>query len=63
MPKKSVTDIMRRLTVLEVALEKHLMESGEIRTDLAWIKKLLLAVAVPTAIGLFIQLFVLVVKR
>jgi hypothetical protein len=35
-----------RLTKLEEALEQHLRESGEIRTDLAWIKKAMW-VAVP----------------
>ena len=29
----------KRMTVLEKTLESHLIESGEIRSDLSWLKK------------------------
>jgi hypothetical protein len=31
--------VEKRMTVLEKTLETHLIESGEIRSDLAWLKK------------------------
>lgn len=31
--------ILKRIESLENDMEKHLIESGEIRSDLAWIKK------------------------
>jgi len=37
MPKES--HILMRLTKIEAAVAQHLMESGEIRTDIAWIKR------------------------
>lgn len=39
------TELKIRLNKLEDMVEKHLQESGEIRTDLAWIKKALWSVA------------------
>ena len=29
----------KRMTILEKTLEAHLIESGEIRSDLSWVKK------------------------
>lgn len=39
MPSKTVHDILERLGALEKSLENHLIESGEIRNDLSWVKK------------------------
>jgi hypothetical protein len=46
--------IEKRVVKLEEALEKHLIESGEIRGDLKWIKKVIYFIAgSPIAIELF----------
>ena len=34
----------KRMTKLEETVEKHLVESGEIRADLKWLKKLMWAI-------------------
>jgi len=34
-----MSSIEKRISKLEEALEKHLIESGEIRGDLKWLKK------------------------
>jgi hypothetical protein len=36
-----MTNLDKRMTKLEETVDKHLIESGEIRQDLKWIKKLM----------------------
>jgi hypothetical protein len=61
--KRSVTD---RVTKLEEAFTTHLVESGEIRADLAWVKKAIwagVAAGGTATAGILIQLFITLVKR
>lgn len=50
---------------LEERFAKHLEESGEIKTDLSWIKKAIwvtVAAGGTTAAGMVVQLFLMLVK-
>lgn len=54
---KSSRSLEPRVTKLEIDVEKHLMESGEIRTDIAWIKKgvyVCIAAGIPSLIKLLL---------
>lgn len=66
MPTQDVKTIHKRLDIMETKLEKHLEESGEIRTDLRWIKQLMFAaigLACTATAGVAVQIFLLLVKR
>lgn len=58
---KLVEQLDKRMTVLEKAVEVHLLESGEIRTDLAWIKKSMW-VAIPIVASVPFTLLIAIVS-
>jgi tetrahydromethanopterin S-methyltransferase subunit G len=66
MPVNDVKTLHKRLDQMEAKLEKHLEESGEIRTDLAWIKRLMFAaigLACTATAGVVVQIFLVLVKK
>jgi hypothetical protein len=38
MPNKSVVEVLKRLGILEETMQNHLVESGEIKGDIKWLK-------------------------
>jgi hypothetical protein len=66
MPVNDIKTLHKRLDAMEIKIEKHLEESGEIRTDLAWIKRLMFAaigLACTATAGVIVQIFLVVAKR
>ncbi len=66
MPTKLVSELAKQMRELDAKLENHLVESGSIKADLAWIKKLLwlgMAAGGTATAGVLVQLFLMITRR
>jgi uncharacterized membrane protein len=66
MPTKAANAVIARINKLEENLEKHLIESGEIRSDLTWLKKafwLLSGCFLTGTVALLVQVALLLLRK
>lgn len=66
MPNKTINELRKKIEGIDVKLENHLVESGSIKADLAWIKQIMwlgIAAGGTATAGVLVQLFLMITRK